>query len=77
MWVSKWNAPKMEPAKLNGIKEGAQQREEETHPAAEKKGCGGEGPYMLAQLPAELRHSFKSKISGQKDSKTYPCDSQI
>ena len=22
MWVSKWNARKMEPAKLNGIKEG-------------------------------------------------------
>ena len=44
MWVSKWNAPKMEPAKLNGIKEGAQQREEETHPPAEKKGWGERVP---------------------------------
>ena len=75
--MSKWNDTEMEPAELNGIKERAQQREEETPPPAEKKGWGGDGPYMLAQLPAELRHSFKSKISGQKDSKTYPCDSQI
>ena len=49
MQVSKWNDTEMEPAELNGIKERAQQREEETHPPAEKKGWGGEGPHNCQQ----------------------------